>query len=263
MARTMIRDDVLAYCDRIGCPTDLPTDLTTLTALQRAHLLSVPMDTLDLFESRPIPLEEAAFYRKIVLERRGAVCIELNGLFAALLRSLGFEVHLLSASVALSRGGYSPDFAHNVLVVSAGDERWLADVGYAGLSPLAPVRFGDAEHRESAWTYSLLRSGEHWAMSQRGADAGWRTLYRFTTEPRRLEDFAAAVELHRTAPESPFQQRRVVARSTPDGGKVVVSGSTVIVARDGREQRRVLEEPAEVEAQVRELLLAPRVNALS
>jgi len=46
-----------------------------------------------------------------------------------LLRELGFEVELVSAQVARTDGGFSPDFDHMALLV-ARDERWLADVGF-------------------------------------------------------------------------------------------------------------------------------------
>jgi len=50
-----------------------------------------------------------------VKRRRGGYCYELNSLFAALLRTLGFEVHLLSARVARPDGSFSPEFDHLVL----------------------------------------------------------------------------------------------------------------------------------------------------
>lgn len=42
---------------------------------------------------------------------------ELNGLFAALLRALGFRVAMLSAEVASADGTFSPDFDHMALQV--------------------------------------------------------------------------------------------------------------------------------------------------
>ena len=40
-----------------------------------------------------------SLFDKIVVRRRGGFCYELNGLFAAALRELGFEVAMLSACV--------------------------------------------------------------------------------------------------------------------------------------------------------------------
>ena len=84
--------------------------LETLRALHKAHMLAVPFENLDIHLGRPIVLDEDRLYRKIVGERRGGFCYELNGLFAALLRELGYEVTLLSARVSCEQGGFGPEF---------------------------------------------------------------------------------------------------------------------------------------------------------
>jgi N-hydroxyarylamine O-acetyltransferase len=61
--------------------------------------------------------------------RRGGFCYELNRLFAALLRALGFDVAMLSAGVANGGGEFGPEFDHMALLVAL-SERWLADVGF-------------------------------------------------------------------------------------------------------------------------------------
>ena len=76
--------DVPSYLQRIGYngPTD-PT-VETLGALTLAHVRTVPFENLDIHANRPIRLEQAAVFAKIVGQRRGGFCYELNGLFAAL-----------------------------------------------------------------------------------------------------------------------------------------------------------------------------------
>jgi len=68
--------------------------------LHEAHLLAVPFENLDIVLGRAIVLDEASLWTKIVDHHRGGFCYELNGLFALLLRALGFQVDLLSAAVA-------------------------------------------------------------------------------------------------------------------------------------------------------------------
>src|SRR5262245_7292536 len=86
--------------------------LRELRALHIAHLYTVPFENLDIHIGRPIVLDQRSFFRKMVEERRGGFCYELNGLFAWLLREMGFEVTLLAASVAGETGGFSPEFDH-------------------------------------------------------------------------------------------------------------------------------------------------------
>ncbi|MBA2519650.1 MAG: arylamine N-acetyltransferase, partial [Chloroflexia bacterium] len=70
---------------------------TTLAGLHLAHLRAVPFENLDIARGQPISLQIADLFDKIVRRRRGGFCYELNGLFAALLRQLAFQVTLLGA----------------------------------------------------------------------------------------------------------------------------------------------------------------------
>jgi N-hydroxyarylamine O-acetyltransferase len=102
-------------------------------------MFNVPFENLDISVGRYIKLDLPSLFQKIVHERRGGYCYELNGLFAALLRTLGFRVDQLSAGVAGPDGKFGPEFDHLTLLVGAGDS-WLADVGF-GDSFLAPLPF--------------------------------------------------------------------------------------------------------------------------
>jgi N-hydroxyarylamine O-acetyltransferase len=130
--------NIPAYLDRISYTGPLETTADGLRALHRAHMLSVPFENLDIALGRKIICDEEAILRKIVEQRRGGFCYELNGAFAALLREVGFTVTLLSARVARQDGSYGPDFDHLTLRVDL-DEPWLADVGY-GDSFVEPLR---------------------------------------------------------------------------------------------------------------------------
>src|SRR5260370_2295706 len=133
--------DVHAYLDRINYHGNLAPSAETLRQLQVAHLLTVPFENLSIHAREPIVLKDEALFEKIVSRRRGGFCYELNGLFAALLRALGFDVAMLSAQVANAKGSFGPDFDHMTLMVTRAD-RWLVDAGF-GDSFLEPLRLDE------------------------------------------------------------------------------------------------------------------------
>ena len=92
--------NVEQYLERINYSGSLEVSPETLRALQVAHLMSVPFENLSIHAGEPIVLEENALFTKIVAGKRGGFCYECNGLFAGLLRELGFDVVMLSAGVA-------------------------------------------------------------------------------------------------------------------------------------------------------------------
>lgn len=96
--------NIEAYLHRIHYNGSLEPTFQLLSVLQEAHLLAVPFEILDIHLGRKILLEEEALFHKIVEQQRGGFCYELNGLFALLLRTLGYKVTMLSAGVAHATG---------------------------------------------------------------------------------------------------------------------------------------------------------------
>ena len=148
--------DVQAYLERIEYQGSLTCDHETLRQLHLSHLLHVPFENLSIHAHEPIVLNDVALFEKVVTRRRGGFCYELNGLFAALLRELGFEVSMLSAQVASDQGEFSPDFDHMTLMVGIKQARWLADVGFGDsfIEPLALETERENRQRES--TYRIV-----------------------------------------------------------------------------------------------------------
>lgn len=230
--------DADAYLHRIGYDGRLEPTLATLRALHLAQLQTVPFENLDIGLGRPISLEPPAMFRKIVERHRGGYCYELNGLFALLLRDLGFSVDMLSAGVAHRGGGYSPEFDHMTLRVSM-EEPWLADVGFGELF-LEPIRLdSDGIQEEGDRSFRIDRSGQHRVLSMRRSDEGWEPQYRFTATPHRLEDFEDRNRWQQTSPESHFTQNTICSRVTHEG-RITLSGSRLIVTRGGVREERAL-----------------------
>src|SRR5437660_12879903 len=110
--------DIQAYLQRIDYTGPLVPSAKTLRLLQVAHLRTIPFENLSIHSGEPIVLDDDALFEKIVRRRRGGFCYELNGLFAALLRALGFDVKMLSARVANDERIFGPDFDHMALLVT-------------------------------------------------------------------------------------------------------------------------------------------------
>jgi N-hydroxyarylamine O-acetyltransferase len=223
--------NIEAYCRRIRYSGSLAPTSATLRELQQHHLYSVPFENLDIGR-RPIVIDEAAFIRKVVEERRGGFCYELNGAFSALLRSLGFEVMLISARVAHQDGGFGIEFDHLTLLVTADGERWLTDVGF-GESFVFPLRFiVDADQSDPAGTFRITRDGDHFILVRNG-----KPEYRFALTPRTLDEFEPGCRYHTTSPQSSFTQKSVCSLATPVG-RITLSGRRFIVTENGERTER-------------------------
>lgn len=229
----------LAYLDRIGYQGSLTPSAEVLRSLHRAHMYTVPFENLDIGLGREIVCDEASFLHKIVNERRGGFCYELNGAFAALLRALGFQVTLLSARVPLADGSGGPEFDHLALRVDL-DVPWLADVGF-GDSFVEPLRLEPGMEQEQFGRVYRLSPVESGLRLDLQAERKWKEEYLFKLTPRRLAEFAPMCRYHQTSPDSPFTRKRVCSRATPEG-RITLSNGKLIETRNGVRVERALED---------------------
>lgn len=86
---------------------------------------------------------------------------------------------------------------------------------------------------------------------RRDADARWKTEYLFSLMPRRLDEFAARCHYHQTSARSPFTQKRVCSRATPEG-RVTLSEMKLITTTNGSREERLLKSEAEWQAALAE-----------
>ena len=242
--------DVERYLARIGYAGPREPTITMLRGLHLAHLYSVPFENLDIGLGRPIVLDEQAVFDKIVVRRRGGFCYELNGLFAALLRALGFRVTLLAARDVAADGALGPEFDHLTLRVDLA-EPWLADVGW-GDSFLEPLRLDAREGQpDHGRVYRIVQEEERRRLQQRDGDGSWESHYQFTLQPRAWSDFAETCRYHQTSAQSTFTQRRVCTLATPTG-RATLSDQRLIVTAEGVRQETPLTDEVAVDAVLRE-----------
>ncbi len=206
-------DTIGRYLDRIGALRPSAMDATALRELQRRHLEAVPFENLSIHLGEGIVLAEDALVDKIVGRGRGGFCYELNGLFAALLDGLGFDVSLHAASM-------------------------FRDDGHA----VYPLRRDWPEAQEDpAGSFLVLDAG--------GGDVDvvmdGKPRYRAEARARRIADFVRPCWWHATSPESHFHDIARCSRAT-ETGRVSIIGDRLVETVDGERTETPLRSDAEV-----------------
>lgn len=239
------------YLARIGFGSDeIVRDVATLNRLQRSHLLAVPFENLDIHWKRPIVLDLGSFYKKIVADKRGGFCYELNGLFNELLTDLGFETRLVSARV-FNGSGYGPEFDHAAIIVKIGADEYLTDVGF-GAFTTEPLRLTlDAEHVDPAGCFTIRkRDDDYFEVLKRDAGA-WRSEYIFQDIARELGEFSEMCDFHQFSPESHFTKGKGCSIVTETGRKTLIEKNFIVTSPGGEKK----ETPVNSEEEFYDLLL--------
>lgn len=213
--------DRSAYLARIGYEGALTPSIETLQGLHRAHVMTVPFENLDIHLGRPISLDPADLFRKIVVDRRGGYCFELNGLFALLLEDVGFAVTRLAARVLYGAEGVRPR-SHQLLRVQLGEAAWIADVGFGGHGLLEPLRMTDGRvEQQGTDRFRLVAQEREGYLLQYDMDRGWTNLYSFALDSWLPIDYTFANYYHSHSPDSLFMQRRICTMPTREGRKTL------------------------------------------
>jgi N-hydroxyarylamine O-acetyltransferase len=227
-----------------------------LRDLHIAHLRAVPFENLSIHAGEAIILNDDALYTKIVEKKRGGFCYELNGLFAALLRSLGFEVQMLAAGVAKkpAQGSttvdYGPMFDHMTLLVTL-EERWLADVGF-GDSFLKPLRLDERRDQiEGSQTYRIVDEDARLILMRRNLDEEWEAQYRFSLDSYNYADYEETSHFHQTSPDSHFTRGRICSLAT-NYGRISLRDMRLIKTVGQLREEQTLASQTEYDAVLRE-----------
>lgn len=232
--------DISTYLMRIGFIGSIKPDVETLRGLHLAHMLHVPFENLDIRLKRAIHLGEEALWNKIVAQKRGGFCYELNGLFAWLLKQAGFEVTYLNARVYNQVGKLGIDFDHLALLVNIPGQstRWLADVGF-GDSFNEPLSFDErGAQKQGLRAYRLEQSSDGYITWQKNYNGSWQRHYFFDLKPRNFpSDYEAACLYQQTSPESSFVRGSIISRATPDG-RISLEDERLILTKNGRREER-------------------------
>jgi N-hydroxyarylamine O-acetyltransferase len=181
-----------AYLRRIDYAGSIAPTLETLQAIQRLHVNAIPFENLDPLMELPVRLQLSDIEQKLLVERRGGYCFEHNLLLKAVLESMDFAVTPLAASVIIGHTGEGePPLSHMLLSVDVGGVPYIADVGFGGSTPTAPLRLrADIEQETPHGRYRFLGGYPKWRLESEIAGQ-WEGLYEFTLTPRTLDDYVA------------------------------------------------------------------------
>ncbi|ASU81061.1 acetyltransferase [Actinopolyspora erythraea] len=248
--------DLEPYLTRIGYADERVATTRALRALHRAHVTSIPFETIDIVAQRPVSLDLSAVQDKLVERRRGGYCYEHVVLFAAVLERFGFGVTGLHARVTADalrllglrtrvressevRHAAPRPNTHAILLVTTADSPnpWICDVGFGGgpLEPVELVEQGSQEQHE--WAFALRReAGEDyctdlWRLRQYGPE-GWLDRYTFTLTPQYTVDYEIGNHYLTTHPSSVFRRNLFVQRFLPERHDIL-HGTTWFTVRPG------------------------------
>ncbi|WP_431816010.1 arylamine N-acetyltransferase family protein [Gordonia jacobaea] len=198
MTKLNVRFPTDAYLARIGFGERAPEladhDSAAIDAVARAQHRVIPFENLDIHRGLVVDVSPGAIIDKLITERRGGICYELNGVLLLALRELGVQAQPIGAQVRTEAGVGLP-LGHMAIVVGSGSVRHLVDVGFGGEMVTAEVDLDDP------LTWEIASDGGGYVLDG---------------VPRELGEFAGMARWHSTDASSRFTGSVICTRD--DGG---------------------------------------------
>ena len=239
--------DLDAYFDRIGYAGSRAVKLETLAAIHLQHPIAIPFENLNPLLRWPVKLDASSLEQKLVGDRRGGYCYEHNLLLSHVLQQLGFQVKWLAARVLWNvPDGVVRPRSHMLLLIDLPEGRYVADVGFGGLTLTGPLRLqAGVEQQTPHEPFRLLAAGESYLMQAR-VDGAWRSLYEFDLQEQLLADYEVVNWFLCHSPTSHFIAGLVAARADR-GRRYALRGVELAVhSLPGGTERRLMTSAGEL-----------------
>jgi N-hydroxyarylamine O-acetyltransferase len=239
-------DDIDAYCTQIGYSGPREATLAVVQTLVARHSAAIPFENLDVLLKRPIRLDLPSLYAKLVRCRRGGYCFEHNLLLLDVFRRIGLSAVGLAARVQWGRpAGTIGPRTHMLLRVDLAEGPHLADVGFGGPTPTAPLALqAGSEQATPHGSFRLVAAGGEFDLEARLGET-WASLYRFSPQEQMAVDYEVANWFTSTHPDSLFVNHLIAARSDPVARYTLFNNKFTVRNRNGTTERRTLNDVAE------------------
>ncbi len=238
---TAAPDDIDAYCARIGYTGPREPRLAALQEIVAAHTAAIPFENLDVLLKRPIRLDPPSLYAKLVHARRGGYCFEHNLLLLDVLTRFGFRATGLAARVQWGRApGTVGSRTHMLLRVDLADGPHLADVGFGGLTPTAPLALAPGPEQATPHeSFRLVAAAGEFDLEAR-LGGNWASLYRFSLQPQLPVDYEVANWFTSTHPQSLFVNHLIASRASAGRRHALFNNRYTVRGHDGGSERKLL-----------------------
>lgn len=250
LRKALDENQVKAYLQRIGLDeAPKAPSIEYLDEIIRAQLRHIPFDCASVWAEGTMPsLATDDLFNKIITNKRGGYCFELNSLFCRFLKDLGFNAYLVIVHLGRPTITY-PDInypTHCAVIVTVDSIQRFADVGYGGPVPDGSVPLDGTEvlgHKQGM-------HGPYTVVFSKNPDGSWFDRFTFKNMPCDPSEIVP-LNFHTSQREdSPFRADLKLNLRADDGFFEV--GSQIFKAKIGDE---MIEEKIETEDAAKEIAL--------
>lgn len=227
-----------AYLKRIKAEFNGEATIENLNALIAAHQNTVPFENLAVYEGwGTVDLAPDALFKKVVTDKRGGFCFELNGAFCLLLKGLSFDAVGVMARIGVPFVGKLLPLHHRGILVTVDGREYYCDVGLGGPKPAWGVPMDGEKLSVNGKCYWIEDTDRGWKMMKNNLNGDDGSCVIFAPMPMMPFDFDGNCLNLVESGTSIFHQNRIVNLTKTDGFISLENNTLTIETEEGKTVR--------------------------
>lgn len=221
------------FLERIGLSADtkITKNYEFLKLIQYNSVLNIAYENLDILDKKPLKLDAHSLFEKIVTNKRGGYCFEVNALLSWFFKENGFEVKDYFARFL--RGEKEiPMRRHRILTVKCDDGVYFCDIGIGQTAPRYPVKLEEGLVQEQFGESYKFEKDERGCVLYDLHKGAWREFISFTEDIAYEIDFVQPSFYCEAHADSVFNKAPMIAIKTSDGRKTIDGRTYKVFAGD-------------------------------
>lgn len=209
------------YKKRIGITGDIQVNLEGLRKLYLAHLRTFVFENIDCLIDKEISLETGVIFNKLVNEKRGGYCFELNLFFFEALKFFGFDTQIKLARVFYRGVGINAK-THLTVLVRLPEGIYIADAGFGGPGPEDLLKFElNTVTKVGAYNFEIVKDEEFGFMIKRETNKEFKNVFAFELNAVYPADLQMSNFYVSQLPSSAFKKAFNICKFDTDGRKTI------------------------------------------
>lgn len=226
------------YLSRLQTIYGCKTRKGLLFGIHKNHILNIPFENIDIILNKNVSLDiKNKTFEKIIKNKRGGCCFELNGLFACLLQKLEYQFKICFARVLWKKKASDyPVRDHKVLLVNFSDSIYLCDVGFGSNALIYPIPIKyDMTHTQYNRELRIVTFPPYQYVLQIRRYTEWENCYAFDDSPCHPNDFIHSNYYFNFSPDSTFKKEFFCILPTKNGCLSIIDKLFTKIQNNGKE----------------------------
>lgn len=219
---------------RIGISQNKNITFEKLDYILEQTAINIPFENLCIMENKISDINKENLINKILVNKEGGLCYELNSIFYFFLIENGFDASLVRGVIYdnINETYSTIGRTHVAILVTHKNQTYLIDTGFGGNLPLKPVPITGEPVTSNNGEFRVNKGDSEFGnyvleMKLKHKDTNWKIGYAFDSK-KLINDVSEFNEIQTIVAkhqESPFNKKPLITRLTSTGNLTLTDTS--------------------------------------